>query len=56
MRESYRREKEDLFNNTKGTYDLLFLYLGRDIPTQRKLNDCMNQLLTKLSTSEAHEQ
>lgn len=55
MRESYRKQKAGLFNSTKGNFDLLFLYLGKELPTQQKLDDCMKRLIQLMSTTESHE-
>ncbi len=32
LRESYRRNKGLVFNNSKGTFAFLFLYLGKEMP------------------------
>jgi len=32
MRESYRLNKALVFNNSKGTFAFLFLYLGKEMP------------------------
>lgn len=33
LREAYRLNKDIIFNNTKGQYALVILYLGKDMPT-----------------------
>lgn len=55
MRESYRTQKLNLFNTTQGNYDLLFLYLGKALPTQQMLDDCMKRLIQQISITESHE-
>lgn len=53
MREAYRLEKEVFFNNTQGTYALVFLYLGKQAPEYHALSRSMKDLLNKIK---AHEE
>lgn len=52
MREAYRKEKGRLFNNTKGQYALVFLYLGKDLPESRIVEKRMREVLGKIESYE----
>ena len=45
MREAYRINKESLFNKIVGNYALLFLYLGKESPDYRVVEQSMKTLL-----------
>ena len=45
LRESYRLNKCDLFNNTSNQYALMVLYLGKDIPDFNLINVKLKLLL-----------
>jgi ribonuclease P protein component len=45
IRESYRRNKAVVFNNTEGNFAFLFLYLGKEIPTFKEVEQPMIGLL-----------
>ena len=45
MREAYRINKEPLFNKIVGNYALLFLYLGKESPDYRIVEQSMQVLL-----------
>lgn len=47
MRESYRLNKSQIFNNIEGDYAFMFLYLGKDMPDQRKISETMIHLIQK---------
>ncbi|MDG1571524.1 ribonuclease P protein component [Robiginitalea sp. M366] len=52
MREAYRLEKEAFFNNTQGSYALVFLYLGKELPDFPTIHRCVKELLQKIQTHE----
>lgn len=56
LRESYRRNKDKIFNNTEGSYALLFLYLGKEIPEYEVIEKNMlaifERLLKRLNNEE----
>ncbi len=41
LRESYRRNKEVLFNNIEGGFAFLFLYLGKEMPDYAQIEKSM---------------
>lgn len=45
IRESYRKNKDIVFNNTEGNFAFLFLYLGKEIPTFKEVERPMIGLL-----------
>ena len=51
MRESYRLNKHLVFNNSEGSFAFLFLYLGREMPSQsnveKAMKDVMKRFLSK---------
>ena len=47
LREGYRLNKPQLFNNSKGNFAFLFLYLGKEIPDYRMIERNMNAILQK---------
>ncbi|HLT50461.1 MAG TPA: ribonuclease P protein component [Arenibacter sp.] len=47
MREGYRLNKSPIFNNIEGDYAFIFLYLGKDMPDQRKISETMIHLIQK---------
>jgi ribonuclease P protein component len=47
VREAYRLNKQDLFNNSEGNYAFLFLYLGTEMPTYAGIVKNMLALLQK---------
>ena len=53
LRESYRHNKHRIFNNTKGQYALVFLYLGKEMPTfdlvERKMHALFKKFLKTIS-------
>lgn len=49
LREAYRLNKGLVFNNTKGSYAFLFLYLDREMPTFETLDQRMKLLLQKFN-------
>lgn len=52
MREAYRLEKPEFFNNTKGSFAFVFLYIGKELPQLAALQAAMRSLLSKV---DAHE-
>ncbi|NKI27936.1 ribonuclease P protein component [Arenibacter sp. 6A1] len=49
LREAYRLNKPLLFNNIEGNYALMFLYIGKEMPTQEKITETMVLLIQKFS-------
>jgi len=47
MRESYRLNKHLIFNNIEGDFAFMFLYLGKEIPSQSRITDAMIPLMQK---------
>lgn len=47
MRESYRLNKTNYFNNVSSQYALMILYIGKDKPTFIQIETKMNQLFEK---------
>ncbi|WP_100610521.1 ribonuclease P protein component [Confluentibacter lentus] len=47
LRESYRLNKPDYFNNITTSYALMILYIGKDKPTYGQVETKMNQLFEK---------
>tara|TARA_R110000868_G_scaffold18840_5_gene82075 strand:+ start:21450 stop:21887 length:438 start_codon:yes stop_codon:yes gene_type:complete len=47
LRESYRLNKHLIFNNIEGNFAFMFLYIGKEIPTQSKITDTMIPLMGK---------
>jgi ribonuclease P protein component len=47
MRESYRLNKHLIFNNIEGNYAFMFLYLGKEMPSQSKITDTIVPLMRK---------
>ncbi|MGB5818788.1 MAG: ribonuclease P protein component [Saonia sp.] len=47
MRESYRLNKHLVFNNIEGNFAFLFLYLGKDLPSQQLVEESMVKILQK---------
>ena len=45
LRESYRLNKNAYFNNLTTHYALMILYIGKDKPTHKLIDDKMKQLL-----------
>ena len=47
LRESYRLNKGSVFNNSKGSFAFLFLYLGNEIPTSKIIDEHIKVVLHK---------
>lgn len=45
LRESYRLNKEQIFNNIEGSFAFLFLYLGKDMPQYEEVEKQMRVIL-----------
>jgi len=45
LRESYRLNKHLIFNNSEGNYALLFLYIGKEMPSLKELEKRMQLIL-----------
>lgn len=56
MREAYRLEKPGTFNNTKGGFAFVILYIGREMPDFEGVSNATKTLLNKFDSHEAaHE-
>ncbi len=55
MRESYRLQKEPIFNKLLGNYALLFLYLGDESPEYEYMEDAMKALLMRFLKESENE-
>ncbi len=53
MREAFRLQKAGYFNNTKGTFAFVFLYIGREMPDFSEISGATNNLLKKFIAHEA---
>lgn len=51
MREAYRLNKHFIFNNMETGYALMFLYLGKEIPDYKEIDNAMRKLLEKFMDS-----
>lgn len=47
LREAYRLNKHVVFNNIEGSFAFMILYLGKEIPKLKDLDENMEQLLKK---------
>ncbi|MFS4415483.1 ribonuclease P protein component [Maribacter sp. 2307ULW6-5] len=50
LREAYRRHKAPVFNNTKGNFAFLFLYLGHEVPASAEVEKHIQRLLRTFNT------
>ena len=48
MRESYRLNKHLIFNNIEGNFAFLILYLGKELPSYREVEDSLQAIFRKL--------
>ncbi len=48
MRESYRLNKHLIFNNIEGNFAFLILYLGKELPSYREVEDSLKAIFRKL--------
>ncbi len=55
LRESYRMNKQLVFNNSNSTYAFLFLYLGKDMPPYQTIESNMKLVLAKFKKKISHE-
>ena len=59
LRESYRLNKHQIFNNMEGNFAFLFLYLGKEVPeytvVEKSMLDIFNKLLKKVSNAKIAE-
>lgn len=55
MREVYRLNKVNYFNNITTQYAFMILYIGKDIPTLTQVETRMNDLFEKFLTSISSE-
>ncbi len=54
LRESYRLNKHQIFNNIEGNFAFLFLYIGKEIPNFSELEEAMLAVLEKFLIKEDH--
>ncbi|QCX01911.1 ribonuclease P protein component [Aggregatimonas sangjinii] len=55
LRESYRLNKQLVFNNSKGTFAFLFLYLGKEMPNYVMVDKHLQAVLHKFQKKINHE-
>ncbi|MDC0008209.1 ribonuclease P protein component [bacterium] len=55
LRESYRLNKHLVFNNSEGTFAFLFLYLGKEVPDYKLVNENLQAALHKFIKKTCHE-
>ncbi|MEZ2413694.1 ribonuclease P protein component [Muriicola sp. E247] len=55
LREGYRLNKHIFFNKTEGNYALMFLYLGKEMPSFNVIEKKMQGIFDKFLTREANE-
>jgi len=55
LRESYRKNKSLVLNNTTHQYTLMFLYTGKEMPRSIVIDAKMQEILQKLITKEAEK-
>lgn len=48
MRENYRLNKGSLFNNIEGNFAFLILYLGKEMPDNKKIESSLEGIFRKL--------
>lgn len=57
LRESYRLNKEKIFNNIEGSFAFLFLYLGKEMPeyedVEKHMKIILKQFLIKVSNEDS---
>lgn len=53
LREAYRHQKPELFNNIQGNYAFLFLYLGKEMPTHKIVEQAVAKVLQKLKDAQS---
>lgn len=47
LRESYRLNKDLIFNNSEGGFAFLFIYLGKNMPEHQEIDENLQALLHK---------
>ncbi len=52
LREAYRINKQEVFNNTEGRFAFLFLYLGKEVPTFKQVEKGMKVVLQRFFEAE----
>lgn len=55
LREAYRLNKKDLFNNTDRSFAFLFLYLGKEMPLYAEVERSLRKTLERFLESRTHE-
>ena len=55
MREAYRLNKKNLFNNTDRPFAFLFLYIGNEMPSYAEVERSMQKILLKFMESKSYE-
>ncbi|MDT0606293.1 ribonuclease P protein component [Croceitalea rosinachiae] len=55
LREAYRLNKHMVFNNIEGNYAFAILYLGKEMPSYRLVDEKMKALLDKFTKKISYE-
>ncbi len=55
LREAYRLNKQEVFNNTEGRFAFLFLYLGKEVPTFKQVEKGMKAVLQRFLEAETNQ-
>jgi ribonuclease P protein component len=55
MREGYRHRKSLFFNNNTTAYAFLFLYIGKEIPTQQAVHKALEKVAEKFQKKTSDE-
>ena len=56
LREAYRLNKPLLFNNIEGSFAFMILYLGKEMPNYKLVEEKMKVLLQKFHEKNLHKQ
>lgn len=49
LREAYRLNKHQVFNNSQDSFAFLFLYLGKELPSYPEIEKAMTEVLARFS-------
>ncbi|UJH69097.1 ribonuclease P protein component [Allomuricauda sp. SCSIO 65647] len=55
LREAYRLNKHLIFNNIEGNFAFVFLYLGKDLPNFKQIDEEIKTVLNIFLKKESHE-
>ncbi|MGB5319019.1 ribonuclease P protein component, partial [Eudoraea sp.] len=56
IREAYRLNKGEIFNNIEGSYAFLFLYIGKEIPGFEEIDKPVKAIFKNLITQANNEE